>query len=100
MANRKSCDEHKATTANAVRRTGGAGLSELGLREEDKAARLLVSDSWFASTETADASKKELGVQFVKNAKTAMKVFSLEQLRWGFSKTERGVTSHTYDARR
>jgi hypothetical protein len=37
----------------------GAGLSELGLREEDKAARLLVGDSWFASTETAAALTKE-----------------------------------------
>ena len=90
MANKKFCDLYKATTANTLRLAEGAGLMELGLREEDKVARLLVGDSWFASTETATALMKELGVHFVGNVKTATRGFPIEQLRWGLSSTQRG----------
>jgi hypothetical protein len=62
----------------------------LGLREEDKVARLLVGDSWFASMETTKALMNKLGVHFVGNVKTATNGFPIEQLRWDLSSTQRG----------
>jgi len=60
------------------------------VRAEDKVARLLVGDSWFASQQTADALMKELGVHFVGNVKTATVGFPIEQLRWDLGGTQRG----------
>ena len=90
MANKKFCDEEKATTACTVRLAWGAGLSELDLREEEKIMRLLVGDSWFAGHATAKALWEKLGMLFIGNVKTAHSGYPIQQLRWDLAKTERG----------
>ena len=98
MARKRFCQRYKATTACTLRLAAGAGLKERDLRAEDKPARVLVGDSWFASYETAEALDKELGLGFIGNVKTAHRGFPLEQCRWDLSMTERGdhvVYKHT-----
>ena len=90
MAAKKYCQKYKATTACTVRLCDLGGLSEKNLREEDKVARMLVGDSWFASHETAVALREELGVHFVGNVKTATRGYPIQQLRWDLSHTSRG----------
>ena len=101
MARKRFCQRYKATTACTLRLAAGAGLKERDLRAEDKPARVLVGDSWFASYETAEALDKELGLGFIGNVKTAHRGFPLEQCRWDLSTTERGdhvVYKHTNES--
>ena len=91
MERKQFCRTHKCTTATTLRLAKGAGLQEPDtLRAEDKPARVLVGDSWFASLETAKALKEQLGVGFIGNVKTAHKEYPVEQLRWDLAKTQRG----------